>query len=253
MYLCKGFAFTPPMLAGVWGACVPVRVLPLPSQSWLGLLCVILQACFAFSPPILASGWGVCGWVRVLPCPHQSWLGFVVQVFGYGLCLHPSNPGWWLVLCVWLRAWPSPRQSSLGCCVCVCLCGGATCTPPIRAGVCGVCVWVWVLHLLRPSWMGFVVFVFGCQFCLHPARHGWGEGCLCLGVHFLLSPPILSQVCGVVVWARVLPSSRQSWLGFVVCVFRCLCGLQPANHGWGVGCVCLCVRITPVPRQFLLV
>ena len=81
------------------------------------------------------------------------------------------------------------------------LCSGLSfkVTPPILAGVCGVCVWVRALASPRQSWPGFVVCVFGFGFCLQPANPGWGVG---------------------------------------VCVFACALRLYPANPGFGVQCVC---------------
>ena len=54
--------------------------------------------------------------------------------------------------------------------------------PPLLAGACGLCVWVWVVPVSCPFWLGFAVRVFGC-------------GCVRVGVSLL---------------------SRLSWLGLAV-------------------------------------
>ena len=99
--------------------------------------------------------------------------------------------------------------------------------PFIVAGICGVCVWVRILHSFDQSWLGFVVCVLGCQ--------------------FVFTPPVLARVCGVCVWVRVLPSPRHSWLGFLVFLCRYGFPLHPANPGRDVACGCLCVGSACTP------
>ena len=102
--LGSGLGCAPPLLAGVCGGGVTVwaPVLALSRHSWLGC-------------------WGLRVCVRSPLLPRHSWLGCAVWacVFGLGSRLHPANPRW-------------------GVGVCVCLCAGSTCTPPLVAGVCGV-------------------------------------------------------------------------------------------------------------------
>ena len=88
----------------------------------------------------------------------------------------PSNPGW--------RLWG------------VCLGQGFAFTLPIKAGVFGVCVWVWVLAF---------------------------------------APPIPAGVCRVCVCVRVLPLPRHCWLG-LWCVCSCAgFAFTPAPLAWGCG------------------
>ena len=108
--LCARSARTPPFLAVACGVCVRARVLAVPRQLWTGVLGAGLG--FAFTPPILAGvlgcvclcalsactplvlgqvcGVGVCARVQVLPAPRPSW------------------PGCWDA-CVCVRAPPLPR------------------------------------------------------------------------------------------------------------------------------------------------
>ena len=185
-----GFGFTPPILAGVCGACVSVRVLLSPHQSWLGC-------------------WGV----RALPVPRQSWLGSAVRVFECGFWLHPANPGWGLwCVCLGLGfAFTPPILAGvLGC---VCLCARSACTPPILAGVCGlgVCAWVRVLAAPRQSWLG----------CAYPANPGWGLWCVCLGTGFAFTPsvfdsgPLHFEVLNmfITLYRNMVGSTPGWWLG----------------------------------------
>ena len=88
--------------------------------------------------------------------------------------------------------------------------------------LCGACVWVWVLPLLRHYQLGVCV---RSWLCLNPAFPGWGRwrACsgwgfrlnpanrgpgpwrVCLGMGFALTPPIVAQVCGTCVSKQVLP------------------------------------------------
>ena len=121
-------------------------------------------------------------------------------VFVGGFCLYPANAGWGL--------W------------CECLCAGSP--------------------FPRQSWLGFLVYVFVCGLSLYPTNPGWGLLCVCLCAGFAFTPPILAVVCGVCVCVLALPLTRQSWLGFVVCVYVCEGCLYPANPGWGLWLACLC-------------
>ena len=77
-------------------------------------------------------------------------------MFGLGFRLCPAISGW--------GSW------------CARLGLGSAVTPPLLAGVYGVCAWIRVLAALRHSWLGFVVCVCGFGFLLHPAFSGWGVG-----------------------------------------------------------------------------
>ena len=63
--------------------------------------------------------------------------------------------------------------------------------------------------------------------------------CLCLGLDFAVTLPLLAGVQGVCVLARVSVSPRHSRLGFVVRAFGVWFSGNPAFPGWGLGCVCL--------------
>ena len=113
-----------------------------------------------------------------------------------------------------------------------------------------------------------VAFVFGYGFFVNPADPGWGLGCLCLGTEFRFAAPILDAVCGVCVWAWVLPSG----LGSRLCLSGFGSWLHPTNSRWGVGvcvivcalrqylaipcrglwCVCFGARVLALPRQLWL-
>ena len=106
-------------------------------------------------------------------------------------------------------------------------------TPPILGGVCGVVVCVCVLPLTWQSWLGFVVLVFWCGLCPHPANPGSGLWCLCFGAGFAFSPLILAGMWAEAVFVRVLPVPRQSWLGLLVRVFQCRGLPSPCQSGLG--------------------
>ena len=167
-----------------------------PANPGWGLWCVFFGTGFVFTLPILAGVWDACVWMRVSPSPYHSWLGLLVRVFGF--CLHPAIAGWSME----------------------CVCSGARSayTPPLLAGVCGVCVRVRV-------WAA-------------PANPGWGVGCVCLCAGATCTPPILAGVWSVCVCVRVLPVPRQSWLGLLGHVFAWGCGSHPANPGYDLWCVC---------------
>ena len=122
--------------------------------------------------------------------------------------------------------------------------------------------------------------VFVCALYLFPSNTCWGLRCVCSGtglastLPFLVAvlecvclsarsactPPFLAGVCSLCLWVRVFAPTRQSWLGFVVCVSElkfcshlanpgwgvglcmsmCALCLWPANPGWCVRCLCLC-------------
>ena len=243
---------TPPVLAGVHGACVSFRVLTFTLQIPAGLLGrVCLRAHSACTPPFLAlvCGVGVCAWVRVLAAPRHSWLGVLGCVC---LCARPCCT---LPILARLlgRVW---------------LCERSACTPPFLARVCGlaVCACVWVSATPRHCWPGVAVCVLVCALRLYPASPGWGawRGCpgsgfgcypanpgggvgVCVFVcGFACTPPILNRVCGLGVFAciRVTAAPRHSWLGcwgVRSCLVRfactppvlarvCVCGLGVASH-----------------------
>ena len=73
--------------------------------------------------------------------------------------------------------------------------------------------------------------------------------CLCLGLGFAVTPPILAGVLGGCAWVRALVSPLHSWLGFVVCAVGLGLWLAP-RHSWlGFWGVRGCVRAPPVPRR----
>ena len=195
---------------------------------------------------------GSPAWHMLPQCPcYGHWVSYccVALVFGSGFRGNPANPGW-----------------GLGC---VCLGTGFGFAPPTLAGVCGVCVWAWVLPSPRQSWLG----CWGVHTCMfvralrqYLAIPGRGLWCVCSGTGFGFTPPILARVfaVGVCVWVWAVSSPRQSWLGcWSVCVcvraplaprqswlgcavWVCVLGfgfrLRPAIPGWGVGvCVFVCV------------
>ena len=104
---CACFSCTLPIMAGVCGASVSVRVFAFTPQICAG---VLGHACFgarsSCNSPFLAGvcGVGVCAWARVLAGPRHFWLGY----WGVCVCVH---------------ALPVPRQSWLRCALCVCVLG----------------------------------------------------------------------------------------------------------------------------------
>ena len=123
--VCGACACTPPLMAGVCGVCVSVCVLVL-----LGPVCGV---CEGVPPP--RRGSAVPMFVPLFSC-----LGFVARVFVF----RHSWPGFWLGFVVRVRA---PRQSWLGFVVCVLV--------PRH------CWLGFVVCVLVPchSWLGFVVCV----------------------------------------------------------------------------------------------
>ena len=192
--------------------------------------------------------------------PRHSWLGCAtwVCVFGLGFRLHPASPSW-------------------GVAVCVCSCARSACSPPLLAGLSGVCVCVRarVLAAPRHSWLGcWGVSVFVCLLCLYPATPGCRvrPGCVCLGSGFGCPPAALGWGVGLCVrlcarsacTSTLLAGSlgcvcvrvprplvpRHSPLGCAAwaCVFGLGFRLRPAALGWVVGvCVCQCARSACTP------
>ena len=178
---------------------------------WWGFVC--LGSVFGCASPLLAGVLGpVCACVRAPLVRRDPWLGCAVWVCVLGLAfwLRPATPGW------------NVRAS-------LCLCPRSTCTPPLLAGLCCVCVCAWgrVRAATHHSWLGcWSLCVLVCVLPLYPATPG--------------------GLCGVSVcaWARVSVAPRHSWLGCLAWVYVLGLGsrLQPASRGWGVGlCVCLCI------------
>ena len=147
MCLFEGSACTLQVLAWVCAVCVWVRVWLPPANPGCAVVCMCLFVGFAFIPPILAGVCGVCFRVRDLPSARQSWLGCGLRV---SLCAH------------YACAPPILAGLSLG--------AGLAFTSPMVPDVCVVCVLVVVLPLPRLSWPGSVVRMFGCWYCLHPAK-----------------------------------------------------------------------------------
>ena len=72
---------------------------------------------------------------------------------------------------------------------------------------------------------------------------------LCLGLGFVVTPPIQAGVLGGCAWVRVLVLPYHSWLGFVVCAVGLGFLLAPRHSWlrfWGVRG---CVRASPLPRR----
>ena len=223
-------------LRGCWGVCVFVCVLLLQpaTPGCVGQCgCVCLGSGFGCAPPVLAGLFGcVCVCVRAPFVPCRSWLGCAVLVCALwlGFRLRPATAGWGVRLCV-------------------CLCAGFACAPPLLAGLVGVrvCAWGRVSAAPRHSWLGcWGVCVFVCALCLDPATLGGGvrSGCVCFGSGFGCAPPLLAGVLGCLcVCVRALPLPRHSWRGCAVwvCVFGLWFWLRPATPGWGLWGVCVFV------------
>ena len=190
-----GFGFQPAKSGwAVGGVCVCVRAPTVSPFSWVGCavwLCVFRLRC---TPRFFAGAVGAC----VLVC---------------AVLRHPANPGWRAGACVAVRALRLYRailgsgvryecvclglgfgcapQSLAGMLGCLFLCARSTCTPPIRAGLCGACVGFRFRPSPRQSW-------FGC----------WGVS---VGAH---APPVPRQswlgCWGVCVSVRAPPVYRQS-------------------------------------------
>ena len=181
-----------------------------------------------------------------IPC-RGARRGCVCLGSGFG-CAPPLLAGVFGCVCARVRAPLVPRHSWLGCAVWVCAFGLGLRLPPVN-----------------PGW-GVGVCVFVCVLPLYPATPGWGVrwGCVCLGLDFGSTPPILTGVLGcaclcacspctppllaglrgvgVCALARVSAAPRHSWLGcWAVCVLVCALRLYPATPGWGVRCGCGCL------------
>ena len=161
-------------------------------------------------------------------------------VLGLGFRLGPATPDWGVV-------------------VCVCLCARSACTPPLRAGVCGVgvCAGARASAAPRHSWLGcWAVCMLVCVLRMYPATPGWGarHGCVCLGSGFGCTPPLLAGLLGCVsVCGRAPLAPRHSWLGSAA--WACVPGLgfrlRPATPGRVFG-VCVCLRARSVCTPPLL-
>ena len=259
-------ASTPPISAGVRGACVWVQVLAFTPPILARVLgCVCLCAHSACTTPILGGlcgvgvvclglgfgcasprhswlgCWGVCVGVRAPPLPRLSWLWFVVPVrrFGFWLSSRKSRLGCWGV-CVCVRAPPVPRHFWLGCALWVpVLASGVRLRPAIPGLGGGLCVLVYAVRL-------------------YPANPGSGVRCwcVCLGSGFGCAPPFLAGelVCLCVCWCARC-TSTQPVLASVrgVCVsVRALAFTPPVLAGvlW---CVCLCAHSACTPPSLAVV
>ena len=70
---------------------------------------------------------------------------------------------------------------------------------------------------------------------LRPATHGWDVGvCGCFCARFACTPPFLTGVRGVDVWAwaRVSVAPRHSWLGRRGVLCACVCAPLVPRHSW---------------------
>ena len=203
---------------------------------------------------------GVLGQVPVLASPRRFWLGSVVCVFGFAFCFQPSNPCWGVSRCLFLRAFclypaipgcilrvffracilASPRQSWLGSVVCVFGLGFYVYPASPGWGCCCVCLGPG-FDFTHPILAG----VFRCVcLCARSAFtlpiQCWGLWCVGSGLRFGLIPLILAGVLVLCVFEfgfSFHPANPRLGLGLCVCVRASR--LYPANHGWGLGCVCL--------------
>ena len=153
-------------------------------------------------------------------------------------------------------------------CVWLCVCFAPT--PPILAGVRGVCVWVRALsfHPATPCWrvgvcmfvcalrlnpsnasLGLGVCVFVCALRLCPASPGWVCGLVvCLGLTFGCAPPLLRGVLGCM-WLCVRSALKPPILAGVpgACVLVCVLAFTPSILAGMLVCVCLCVHFVCAP------
>ena len=215
--LGSGVRCAPPLLAGVLGGCVGVRVMVSPFLSWLEFAVFAVGLGFRLvSHHSWLGFWGVRGCVRTPPVPHRSrlWCAVWVCVLGLRFRLRPSTPG-------------------RGVGVCACLCARPARSPAPAGRGCGegVCAGALVAAALRHAWLGcWGVCVFVCAPRLYPVLPGWGVR------------------CGRVCWAWVSAVPRHSGLGcWGVCAFVRVPCLRPAIPG---GPLCVCVGLgfvcTPV-------
>ena len=238
------------------------------TPGWGVGVCLCLCVCSARTLPLLAGvcGVGVCAWAWVWAAPRHSWLGcWAVCLFVCPLRLYPATPGWG-VRCRFVcsgfgfRLRPATPGRVVG--VCLCFCARYACTPPLLAGVSGVCVSVWARASAAPrhSWLGgwvcvclyarsactplhlagaCGVCVFVCTRASAAPSHSWLGCwvCVCSCARSACTPSLLAGSCGVgvCVWARVSAPPRHFWLGsWGVCVFLCPLRLYPATPGWSV-------------------
>ena len=182
VYLCARYAFTPPILAEVCGACVWVfliwlsplipgygaglRAVPATRQSWLG--CAVWMVVLGFGSAAPRDSWlgcwGVCVCVRTRLYPANPGWGSCCLCLGFGfgfhspilagllgfvccVCALPVPRQSWLECAVWMhqfRFWLSACESLLGCWI-VCVCA---CAPPVP-------LHPWLGCAMRPSVLGF--------------------------------------------------------------------------------------------------
>ena len=219
----------------VW-ACVPARVSPVPSPSWLGcrgvffffLLWFFLFFFFFFS--------GLCG-----PCPSipflSGWAGGSLFFFFFFLSLFP------VVRCYWLGV------AGFGGVVRLCLCGG----PPfffffffsLGGGGLAACGGV-------GGWLGGCG-LFSCLFPFPPPFFFFlGGACLFLPLPSLgwrTHWPVFSVVFRAAVFSCVLcghvPAPWVGWALYTVGSAPLLAGLGPGSAGWAAapgGCLWFWVR-----------
>ena len=118
-------------------------------------------------------------------------------------------------------------HSSHSCCHDVhdsCLHAAFAFTPRILAGASVVCVCALVLPSPRHRGWGLGCVCFR-GVSLYSANPGSGAWCVCLCANFAFNPPIGPGICGVWVYALVLPLPRRSLLGFVAGVLVPLASL----------------------------
>ena len=255
--LGSGLGCALPFLAWVLGCeCVCVRALLVASHSCLGcaMRVLVLGLGLRLRPAIPGWGVGVCvfGCALRLYSATPGWgvrCGCACLVSGFG-CAPPllaRVSGCVFVFVCALRLYPATPGWDVRCGG-VCLGSGCGCAPPLLAGVLGcVCVCVRAPLVRRHSWLGCAMWVcvLGLGFRVRPTIAGWVVGvCVCLCARSPWSRATSAGACGagVCAWARISAAPRHSWLGcWVVRVFVCALGFQPAIPGWGVRCGCVCL------------
>ena len=212
---------TPPVLAGVLGACLWVRFVVSSLFCRLGFVVFAVGLGFRPAPHLSWLGiWDVRGCVRALPARRRSRFRCAVWacVQGSGFRLRSATPwgGVWVCVCSCARPAWCPAPPGWGCCAGVC---GWCHALPLLAGASGcVCVCARAPLVPRLSWLRCAVWA-----CVL----GPGLGC---------APPFLVGLSGGVVffWGRVL-----LWLcgvGRWLSLSRALWSQPPVPLSLGLGC-----------------
>ena len=197
----------------VW-VCVFVCAICLyPANAGWGSWCVCLCSGFCFHPANPRWGLGVCVGV----C---------------NVCLHPNSPGWGVRCgCVCLGAGFGCAPLYIAGCWGVGVCVHAPYSPPILAGVCGVCMSAQALAFTPAILAGVLRRVYLCG-------------------HSTCTLPFLARVLGVsaFAWVQFPAASSASWLGVFGCVCLCACSAcTPPILAGVLGRVCLCAHAACTP------